>query len=237
MSLKRLLRSGIGLICFISCSTLSFAQGFETFDHLQTIAKDFVMKSVSLQPDETVDVQVHLLDAASKLPHCSNNIEPSLPENSNREQITAVKLACSAPQPWQIFLPVTTQILTNVLVTTRAISPKDIITATDIEPQPYNKAQLIGGYFQDKSQVVGQEAALPIPAGVVLNEKNLRSPVLVRKGQAIRLMAENGPVTVSVTAIAKSDGRLNDTIKVINPSSQRMLDAVVTGENQAKVLG
>lgn len=238
MNLNRLFRMRFFLLCILLlCSKICFADNYESFEDLQTIVKNFVTKNISLQQDETLAINVNQLDPELKLPICSTKIDASLPPNSNHQQITAVELACNGKQSWHTFLPVNVQILTNVLVTNKAIPAKDLISETDLDYAAYNKNQLMSGYYQDKTLVVGQEASQLIPAGAILTQKNLRSPVMVHKDQMVQLIAQHGPITVSINAISKMDGRLNDAIKVMNPSSNRTLDAVVVGEDKAKVLG
>lgn len=213
------------------------APSFEPIKNLETIAKNYALRNVALQADETADVQVNQLDANLKLPACGNNIEARLPADTNREKITAIELTCNGDKPWHTFVPVNVQILTNVLVTNKTLQAKDIVTEDDLEYSAYDKSHLLGGYYQDKNLVVGQEITQLIPAGTVLTKRSLRSPILIHKNEIIELIAQNGSILVTVKGIAKTDGRLNESIKAVNPSSDRTLDAVVIGENKAQVIG
>jgi flagellar basal body P-ring formation protein FlgA len=238
MSLNKLFRMKWYLLCglFFALSGIAFADEYENLQDLQTLAKNFAMTQVTAQDNESVNVKVNPLDSDLKLPHCSNKIEASLPQNTNRQQITAVELACNGNNTWRTFVPVNVQILTNVLVTNKAIQPNEIISDSDLEFTAYDKNQLFGGYYQDKSVVIGQEASQLIPAGAVVTKKNLRSPVLVHKNQLIDLIAVSGSIHVTIKAIAKSDGRLNDIIKAVNPSSEKTVQAVVVGDDKAQVV-
>jgi len=238
MNLKNLFRMKTFLLCVIlfTLSGICFAEDLENLQNIQTIAKNFVLNHVTLQQDESINVQLEGLDSDLKLPHCSNKINADLPENSNHQQITAVELTCTGDQPWHTYVPVHVQILTNVLVANKAIQPHDVITDDDLEYTAYDKNQLLNGFYKNKSAVIGQEASQLIPAGTVLTKSSVRSPVLIHKNQVIDLVAVSGTIHVTIKAIAQSDGRLNDIIKAINPSSEKTVQAVVVGDDKAQVV-
>ncbi len=215
-------------------SDVCYAQ-YETFEHLQTAARDFISKTVQLDSGESFDIQVHEPDNL-QLVMCSNPIEATLPEDANKEQITSVKLSCHGDTSWHVFLPVNVTVYTQVLVAKHPIAARDIITEDDITSAKYDKSRLFMGSFNDKTIVVGMEALHVIPSGGLLTKQNVQPPILVHRGQGVDLIAGNGTVIVTMKGIAKTDGRLNETIKAFNPTSKRILDAVVTGPNKAQVI-
>jgi flagella basal body P-ring formation protein FlgA len=123
-----------------------------------------------------------------------------------------------------------------VLTVTRTILPKEKISEADLDFTYFNKSRLYNGYFKDKSEVVGETVSHAITAGTILNKKNIQSPVIVAKNQTITLIAQRHSIAISMQGIAKSDGALNTTIKVYNPSSQKTVDAVVIGPSKAQVI-
>jgi flagellar basal body P-ring formation protein FlgA len=222
-------------LMFIFCmSNVCYAQ-YETFDRLQTAARDFISKTVQLDSGESFDVQVHEPDHL-QLAMCSNPIEVTLPEDANKEQITSVKLSCHGDTSWHIFLPVNVTVYSQVLVAKHPIAARDIITEDDITFAKYDKSRLFMGSFNDKNIVIGMEALHVIPSGGLLTKQSVQPPVLVHRGQGVDLIAGNSAVIVTMKGIAKTDGRLNETIKAFNPTSKRILDALVIGPDKAQVV-
>lgn len=224
------------LLVFVFCGRICFAAlDYEPADKLKEIAKNFVLQNAAREPDETIDVQVSQSNS-SLLPVCTNQINVALPKDSTRNQITAVELSCNGINSWQTFVPVTVQIYTKVIVAKHMMSPKDTISEPDLDYASMDKTRLFNGYFKTKEEILGLEATQMLSAGAVFTKTNLQKPVLVHRNETIDLIAGTDSVVVTMKGMSKSDGRLNDMIKAVNPSSNRTLDAVVVGSNKAKIV-
>jgi flagellar basal body P-ring formation protein FlgA len=218
-------------------SSSSLAEPFETADHLKNVAKEFVTNNITLAPDDTMEVIVSEPNVGLHLSTCANPIKATLPKEANKELITAVELSCDGNEPWQILLPVDIQMFTNVIVTKQALATKAVITDADIDYIPVNKNRLFNGYFKDRNEVIGLVTMHPMMPGTILTKKNLTQPVMVHKNQIVTLTAIHHQVMVTMQGVARTDGAFNSVIKVFNPSSKRLVDAVITGPNQAQALG
>ncbi|VVC77084.1 hypothetical protein AQUSIP_24110 [Aquicella siphonis] len=223
------------LAIMLSCAQLSFSAGYESQERLKSAARTFILTNIQTGPGESIEVQVNQSNTPLQVSACAREIEAAFPQNTNSEQITAVELSCGSPQPWRIYVPVDVQIFSKVIIAKRTIPARDTITEDDIGFSVYNKNRLYSGFFTAKEDVIGNEAAHLITAGSILTKKNLQIPLLVHRNQVINLIAQKNAVIVTMQGIAKSDGALNATIKVFNPSSKRTLDAVVIGPNKAQV--
>ena len=71
--------------------------------------------------------------------------------------------------------------------------------------------------------------------GDVLNWGNVGKETLVRRGQTVRMMLRKSGMQISAEATARSDGALGDRIEVLNPSSGKRLEAIVTGRQFVQV--
>lgn len=228
---KGLLILSMGFFC-----NLSVAAGFEPVENIKNIAKDFVTKNITLEEGETLELQISKSDLPSKLAACSSEITAAFPKETNKERISAVELTCNGDNSWHVFVPVNAQVFAKVLVAKQTLMANEPITEADLEYSQYDINHLYSGYFKDKNEVLGQVAAQTINAGVVLNKKNIHGRKLVLKNQSIDLIARSNTLEVTMKGIAKTDGGLNDTITAYNPSSKKMLDAVVVGLNRAEVM-
>lgn len=85
--------------------------------------------------------------------------------------------------------------------------------------------------------VIGREARRTLRSGDALAAADLREPMLVRRGEPVRLTYTSTGLRLSVEGVAQGDGAAGGIVRVFNPQSKRILDAVVTGEAEASVGG
>jgi flagella basal body P-ring formation protein FlgA len=220
---------------FFSLGTAASADTYESQDHLKDVVKAFITAHQNLEPDETMDVQFEQLSSYT-LPTCQSGIVAGLPKDHNSQEITSVELACTAEPVWHVYIPVHVAVYTKVLVAKQTITSQEELTPDNVELGSYEKNRLYSGYFKNTDEVIGQVASLVISPGTVITKKNIQFPIIVRRNQVIEVTVNKNAVSVSMKGIAKTDGALNSTIKVLNTSSQKTFDAVVVGPNRAEIL-
>lgn len=81
----------------------------------------------------------------------------------------------------------------------------------------------------DLREIVGMEATRRIVAGSVIRAGDLTRPRLVRRGEAVLIRLQNGPLTITSSGKALSDGAASDPVRVVSTATNRTLDAVVAG--------
>lgn len=74
-----------------------------------------------------------------------------------------------------------------------------------------------------------------VPAGRVLAWRDVARRPLVRKGETVEVCAIEGPLTVTLKALATQNGGRGDTVLVRNQDSKREFTAVVVDENRVQV--
>lgn len=213
-----------------------FAEQYEPISHLKEIAKTYVIKNVGIEPGESIEVLVNQSNSPIQVPVCGKIIEANFPDNYNKEQMTSVELACNGPASWHVLVPVEVQIFSNVVIAKRTLTPKETIREEDLDFTVTNKNRLYSGYFKQKEDVVGKVSNHLITAGTILTPKSVQSPILIHRNQAISIISKSNAIIVTMQGVAKSDGALNEMIKVFNPSSKKTLDATVVGPNKAEVV-
>lgn len=91
--------------------------------------------------------------------------------------------------------------------------------------------------LEQMDDAMDAELVRNLPAGSVLRLQDLRPALMVRKGHWVHLNWE--PVQgfqIAVRLEALQDGRMGETIRLINRESGKVLNAVVTGPNAAQAL-
>lgn len=201
---------------------------------IKDLTKDFLIRNVVAEPDESVEIDLSQLNEL-RIPRC-NQPQITFPGNIKKEHITSVELVCSDTKPWHMLMPLNVQVLTRVVAAKKGITVKSTITEDDLDYVMRNKYRLYGNTFKDKDEVIGQVATHPLAPGSVLIARHVQQQILVKKNQPISLVLRKNSIVVSMQAIAKEDGLLKSTVKVYNPSSKKMFDAVVIGLNKAEII-
>jgi len=228
---------GLIVFCMISIlwsSTIN-AEEYETKGHLESIVEAFVLEHIERRDDEHITVQVNSLNANIKLSYCESKIDISFAKGNSLSQSNAVVLQCHSEPSWNIYVPVSVQILSKVVAADRLIASGDIITEHDLVYEEYDKNKLYDGYFKDISDVVGLSVVRSIPAGTALTKRNVRQVAIIKRNQMVTLVLKTNGFEIDMVGVAKSDGYLNEVVKVLNPSSKKIIDAVVIGPARAQI--
>jgi flagella basal body P-ring formation protein FlgA len=84
--------------------------------------------------------------------------------------------------------------------------------------------------------VIGKEATRGIEADTVLQGSQTRSPMLVQRGETVKVSARTGGITVSTFAIVQQNGALGDLVQVQTLDKKQRFAARVAGWKQLEVL-
>jgi len=88
------------------------------------------------------------------------------------------------------------------------------------------KQQNIAGLdkpFLTVEQLLGMQVARTVNAGKAIEQKHIVSPPLVKDGDQVKIFARKGELQISTNGIAKANGRLGETIRVKNISSNNLI--------------
>ena len=79
------------------------------------------------------------------------------------------------------------------------------------------------------------EVLSPIREGQLINLSQLRKPLLVKRGELIRVRARAAGVQITTTARATEDGALGDIVNVESLENREKYSTYVTGTQQVEV--
>jgi len=74
-----------------------------------------------------------------------------------------------------------------------------------------------------------------VPAGRILTWRDIARRALVRKGQLIEVAAVDGPLSITMKALAMENGAAGDMVKVRNLDSKKEFNALVVADSRAQV--
>jgi flagella basal body P-ring formation protein FlgA len=145
------------------------------------------------------------------------------------------RFALSIPertQPVRVYATVERQDM--VVVAVRPIAAGDFVRAADVELQSLSGGALATA-VHSLTSAIGKEATQPIRAGAAVLGAQLRSPLLVRRGELVSVRARAAGVVVRTYATAQQDGSLGDLVQVLPLTSKERYAARVSGVRELEV--
>ncbi len=125
--------------------------------------------------------------------------------------------------------------LDMIVVARRDLNRGDIVRDADVELQPSDPKVKGFQLASDRQAVVGMEILSAVREGQSIALHQLRKPLLVKRGEIIRVRARAAGVQVTTTARATEDGSLGDIIMVESLENRAKYAAHVTGLQRVEV--
>ncbi|MFN4176307.1 flagellar basal body P-ring formation chaperone FlgA [Phenylobacterium sp.] len=121
----------------------------------------------------------------------------------------------------------------EVLTWARSLSAGEVVQPTDLV---WGKAAAAPADApNDPDAVIGLAAKRPLRAGAPVAARDVAALAVVKAGDVVTLTYDADGVSLALQAKALSGGGVGETINVQNPSSKKIVQAVVTGPGQAAV--
>jgi flagella basal body P-ring formation protein FlgA len=220
-------------------AAIARADSIESPDSIRTQVETFLQTAlrneyVGIQPED-LEVAVGNLDSRLRLSQCQaplrQEIATARPYGSN----LTVKVSCSTPEPWSIYVPARVQTYAEVAVVVRALPRGAVLSADDVMLKRTNTSQGGSGLIQELPQVIGQELKRRLDVGEPVRLSHLKAPQVIRKGDKVILEASTGGISVVTSGTALANGQVGDQIQVRNEKSKRVVDAEVIAPGKARV--
>jgi flagella basal body P-ring formation protein FlgA len=124
-----------------------------------------------------------------------------------------------------------------VVVAIQSVERGHVLTAADVEVQQWDNVPMKRGRspVETIEPLIGMEATRSIQAGDAVVLDDVRSPLLVKRGEEISVYARGGGIQVRTVARAREDGARGELIGVESLEAKEPFDAVVTGMREAVV--
>lgn len=182
------------------------------------------------------DVRIHRLDPRLRLHPCESPLEAFAPHGRIKlEGRTTVGVRCNDSKPWKLYVPVSIDRFTQVVVVNRPLSPGQRVRQEHVSLERKNTARLPYGFFTTAADVVGLTAKHNLRPGDVVRPGTLTEPTLVKRGQELLLVADSGSVKVSMSGTALENGTKGQRIQVRNEHSERIVEGVVLDGHRVRV--
>ena len=126
-------------------------------------------------------------------------------------------------------------VLTSAAVPTHRLLRGGEITARDIEPKRVRAGLLRGNAAIVPALAIGMILKHDVAAGQPLTALDIERPDLVQRGSLVHMTLESAGISLGAEGIAHESGARGDRIRVENPNSHAIVEAVVTGPGEVRV--
>jgi flagella basal body P-ring formation protein FlgA len=218
---------------WVVASTLiapAFAQADESIQSLDAVraaAQTFVTQHVPKQARGVVTVNVGTLDPRLRLAPCTDVLKAALPSGATFRDRMTVAVSCTGGSSWTVYVPISIETQTPVLVLRRAAGRGTRLTAEDVEIQTRAVQGTGDSYLTDAAELEGRTLKRPLGAGAALTAEAMADDLVVRRGQQVTLLAAVGGLEVRATGVAMNDAAAGGRAKVQNISSRRIVEGIV----------
>lgn len=188
--------------------------------------------------DYRYTLNVLIPGSVAALPACSQPLrlsgEPLQQKNLARQRY---RVACGSGASWQVLVTVKADLYLPVAMVAREIARGEAITADKLVMKRYNISNLSGDPLLSVGDAAGRLAKRTLRPGKPLLRKQLQQPLLVKRGATVTIVSQTDGISAQTAGVALKEGRLQESIKVQNSSSERVIDAIVVGPGRVSVGG
>ena len=201
---------------------------------LQNAAEQAVRRELPRGDGQAI-VHAQNLDSRLRLAECDRPLSAAIAGDGQARAHTTVAVRCDGVVHWTVYLSVTIDSEFSVLVANRSMARDAELVAADFDLMPRRLPGLTTDYVTKASMLSGQRLRQSIASGEALTLSAITPSNLIHRGQQVTLVAGAGDFQVRMNAVALSDGRLADRIRVQNLSSQRVVEGIVRSDNEVEV--
>lgn len=179
---------------------------------LQSTVRDWLDQSLANSPS-TASYQVGALDPNLHLPAC-RDMQVSLPSGYRLLGRTQVRVQCTAGATWSVSVPVQVSILVNYFVAARPLAANQEIGAGDLMAQEGDLANLPGSVVLDPGVAIGRILNSSVAAGNTVRQEMLRSPIVIRQNQKVRILFRSGGIEIFNEGTALNNAQEGQPVRV-----------------------
>jgi flagella basal body P-ring formation protein FlgA len=216
------LRKHLIWLTALCCADVN-AQALHDTAQLRELASAYVR---SLMPPSNGKGSLHAeaaaLDPRLRLPACAAP-EAFLPPGSAPAARMTVGIRCTSPF-WSIYVPVTLESDSPVLVLRQAAAAGSVLTSADVELRTQRLPGFTSRYVSDITALEGRHLKNAAGPGTALTTDILVGDVLIKRGQRVTLVAAAGGIEVRAQGEAIADATASGRVKVRNLDSQKIVE-------------
>lgn len=234
------LRSFLTVVAIWTQAATSYAQGVQDIQIIRkevlTHAENYFQEVHGIKAfKNNVELTVGRLDPRLRLAKCDKDLTLKIQEPPHGGRNSTVKTSCQGTKRWTVYIPLTVDIYSEVVVANKGLVRGDVLTDDDLTYRRMNIAKNGYGLVDDIEKIKGLELKRPLRQGETLKKSYLTYPDIVLKGQPVMVSSSSRFLTVEAPGVALKNGHMGEFIKVKNERSQRIVDAKVVAPGKVAV--
>lgn len=156
--------------------------------------------------------------------------------NPEKDRFEAVIAAPSASNPVRE-MTVTGYVerMISIPVLSGSLKNGDVISSADIDYIDVLQRDVQRDYVINAETMIGMTPRRMVMAGKPVRDLELENPQIINRGSSITLIYKDGAMTLSARGKSMQNGAKGDLIRVVNMSSNRTMEGIVTAENEVTV--
>lgn len=225
------IRRGRSALAALALVLVLFAGGaaaadWQPIESIRETAARYAASQLGAEGDD-VRVEAGELDTRLRMNRCDVPLSGFLPNGMGNGNRLVVGVRCEGTKPWKLFVPVRIARYADVLVVTRSLPRGHVLSAEDVHPERRDLSNHLQTYAGSLRQLPGRRLKRPVLAGTPLTHNMVDAEQIVRRGQKVTLVVDNGTMEIRMAGRALSDGALEQRIRVENVSSRRVVEGIV----------
>lgn len=213
----------------------AWSGGIQSQASIVKAATDFLRQQIGELNGQIPEIVPGRLDTRLRLARCDVPLEAFMPPGRRELGNTTVGVRCSGSRSWTLYVPMTINVYTGVVVAATSLPKGEPIDGSKVKIARHNLARLPQGYFRDLSEVEGMTLKRNVTAGQPLTPAMLKAQRMIERGQRVTMLATDGGLEVRVPGEALSHGASGERIRVRNISSKRVVEGVVVSAGVVRV--
>ncbi len=117
----------------------------------------------------------------------------------------------------------------------RNINKGETLAEQDLKSVKIRRNRLKPSVLSKKEQLVEKEAKRSLKEGKLINEREVGSRILVRKGDIVTLVYKRGQMQITAKGEALNDGAKNQKIEAENTKSKKKVYGIVKDADTVEV--
>jgi flagella basal body P-ring formation protein FlgA len=213
----------------VSAKDVSY--GVETF-----VKSAHLAKLQQQYPRGRFSVSINRVDPRLQLADCSIPVQHAFHGAGKDYGHLTVRVRCADETPWTIYVGVTVDIYTPVVVTTQPLKRGQVIEPHMVALQQMSLNGLGPFFYQDLNEVMGKQVTHSMSGQRVVRSSMLESPLTIKRGDRVIIVAQSDSIAVKMDGTALNNGQKGEQIKVRNNRSKRVIKGRVLGKGEVAVL-
>jgi flagella basal body P-ring formation protein FlgA len=183
-----------------------------------------------------IEIELPAADPRLQIPVCALPLETAMSRHNGQGGRVSVRVDCRDATPWSRHVAAQVRVFREAVVASRSIGRGTMLSAADVAVREVDVSTIRGQILESAESVLGMELRRPTSAGEVLSMDMLITPLMVKRGDTVVVTAERSGVVIRQQGVALQDGEAGKQIQIRNARSDRVINAVVTGPGEVKVI-